>query len=245
MSEAEIQLTIIAPCFNEEGNIAELARRVDSCRDRLPQPLELVLVDDGSKDNTWSEIQKARERHSFVVPVRHFGNAGLVAGWKSGLAAARGRFVVTIDADLQYRPEDIALLLAKMNETDADLVQGAREVEVGRSPLRRVLTAGFSRLLNFLFGMNLKDNKSGFILYRREAMAGVLATRFRYRFFQHFVTVAAHAKGYRIAQTYIIFDPRHSGISYIQRPLRFALRSLRDLPRAFWEFRVLKGGKAD
>jgi phenylacetate-CoA ligase len=242
MNDADIQLTILAPCFNEEGNIAELVRRIAGCRDRLPA-FELVLVDDGSRDGTWREIQKAREQYPFVVPVRHVGNLGLVAGWRSGLAASRGRLVVTIDADLQYRPEDIALLLEKMRDADVDLVQGAREVEVQRSALRRTLTAGFSRVLNSLFGMKLKDNKSGFILYRRDVMADVLATRFRYRFFQHFVTVAAHAKGYRIAQTLVIFDPRHSGESYIRRPVRFALRSLRDLPFALWEFRLAKRGR--
>ncbi len=244
MNDTDLQLSIIAPCYNEEGNIAELARRVDACRDQLP-PFELVLVDDGSRDETWREIQKARERYPFVTPVRHVGNAGMVAGWRSGLAASRGRLVVTTDADLQYRPEDIAGLLEAMKRTDADVVQGAREVEVNRSAMRRFLTAGFSWLLNFLFGMKLKDNKSGFLLYRREVMADVMRTRFHYRYLQHFVTVAAHAKGYRITQTMVVFDPRHAGESYISRPMSFALRSLRDLPLALWEFRLAKRGRID
>lgn len=239
-SSNEVGLSIIAPCYNEQDNIAELARRLASISAQFPAATELILVDDGSTDNTWLEIQKAGTQYPFVVPVRHAANAGIVAGWKSGLAASRGARVVTIDADLQYRPEDIEPMWRVMEETGADLVQGARTVEVKRSALRRILTAGLSWLLNIVFGMRLQDNKSGFILYRREVMEDVLHTRFRYNYFQHFVAVSAHAKGYRIKQVPIVFDTRYAGASFIQQPLRFSLRSLVDLPRALWEFRLGK-----
>jgi len=235
-----IGLSIIAPCYNEQDSIPELVRRVNLLSNTLPIGLELILVDDGSRDETWAAIQKAREQYSFVVPVRHAGNAGIVAAWNSGWAASRGRLIVTLDADLQYRPEDIPSMIERLEQGNFDLVQGARVAEVNRQKLRRWLTAGLSGLLNFVFGMKLKDNKSGFILYRRAAMAEVLAASPGFIYFQHFVTVAAHARGLRIAQVPIVFDPRFAGRSFIQHPLKFAMRALADLPRALYEFRLKK-----
>jgi len=231
-------LSIIAPCYNEEGNVAELARRIAGLQDQTDVPLELICVDDGSRDDTWRQIQQSRRQYDFVVPVRHPANAGIVAGWRSGLAACRYEHVVTIDADLQYRPSDILALADRMQKGDVDLVQGARVEEVQRSALRRFITAGFSFLLNWLFGMHLQDNKSGFILYRKEVMADIMQFSDPYLYFQHFVAVAAHGLGYRIAQVPVVFDPRHAGQSFITNPLRMSLRALRDLPRAVWDFRL-------
>lgn len=234
-------LSIIAPCFDEQGNIAELARRIDEVDRSLPDvKFELVLIDDGSRDDTWLEIQTARGQYANIVPVRHYGNAGIVAGWKSGLAAATGDCVLTIDADLQYKPEDIPTLLSAFIDNDVDLVQGARVVEQQRSAVRRLFTGGLSGLLNLLFGMHLKDNKSGFILYRREALTDVLQIADKFKYFQHFIGVAAHAAGYRIFETPIVFAPRYTGESFIQQPLRFAMRAALDMPRAIWEFRLAK-----
>jgi phenylacetate-CoA ligase len=233
-----VDVSIIVPCFNEEKALPRLVERIVAAGAKWPWTYELILVDDGSRDDTWAAIQRLREAHAFIVPVRHLGNRGIVAGWRSGLAAARGVHVATLDADLQYRPEDLGELRDKLLASGADLAQGARVQELNRSAGRRFLTAGLSWLLNVLFRMRLQDNKSGFLLCRREVFRDILTTRFQYRYFQHFIVVAAHAKGYRIVQTPIVFDPRVAGESFITQPWRFALRALTDLPRAVWEFRL-------
>lgn len=237
MSDTSVDLSIIVPCFNEQEAVPHLVRRVEALAEGWDQRFELVLVDDGSADDTWGEIQRAREQYPNIVPVRHPGNRGMLAGWLSGLAASRGTYVVTIDADLQYRPEDIPVLMRKLREAGADIAQGARYKEVKRSALRRFLTAGLSWLLNLMFGMRLKDNKSGFILCRQEIFQDIMETHFTYRYFQHFIAVSAHAKGYRITQVPIVFDPRVAGESFIRSPLRYAFAALPDLPKALWEFR--------
>ncbi len=243
MNRPTPELSIIAPCFNEEKALPLLAARIAAARAALGGAIELVLVDDGSRDDTWLVIQRLRETYDFITPARHGGNRGIVAGWRTGLAASRGRLVATIDADLQYRPEDIPALRASLDAAGADLAQGARVKEVDRPPLRKFMTAGLSWALNLLFGMRLRDNKSGFLLGRREVFADILTTRFQYRMFQHFIAVAAHAKGYRIVQTPIVFDPRAAGVSFISQPWRFALGVLADLPLALWEYRLAPPGK--
>ncbi|MDP8224820.1 MAG: glycosyltransferase family 2 protein [Candidatus Lernaella stagnicola] len=237
MSDKTPDLSIIIPCFNEEGAISQLGERIAELREHLDWSYELVLIDDGSGDNTWLEIQKLQQRYDFVAPVQHPENRGIVAGWHTGFAAAKGRYVVTMDADLQYRPEDIIALKRKLDETGAEVVQGARVKELERSALRRLMTAGLSWLLNLMFGMKLVDNKSGFILCRREVFGDILTTRYQYRHFQHFIAVSAHAKGYRIVQVPVVFDPRVAGQSFMRHPVHFAFTAIADLPWALWEFR--------
>src|SRR5689334_18521274 len=101
-------LSVIAPCFNEEGNVALLVRRTLAAFDSMSTTAELVLVDDGSRDATWARIEEGMAAHpDRVVGKRHAQNQGIVGGWRTGLEASRGEHVCLIDSDLQNRPEDI------------------------------------------------------------------------------------------------------------------------------------------
>jgi len=201
---------------------------------------EVILVDDCSRDGTRAVIrQLVSARPGLVVGVFHDANRGITGGWRSGLGAARAPIVAIMDADLQYAPEDVPRLYQILKREGADIVQGWRIAHNFRSTYRYLLSLGFSFLLNRLFGTRLQDIKSGFLCTRREVFADILQTRYPYRFFQHFIVVNAASKGYRIRQEPILFWDRHAGESFIRSPLRFAARSLTDLPRAFWEFRVL------
>ncbi|MBZ0272786.1 glycosyltransferase family 2 protein [bacterium] len=241
MESANVDLSVIAPCLNEAPNIRPLAERVGAALAAHPGGFELVIVDDGSRDATFEEIERAARDFPFVVPARHRVNRGIPESWRTGLAACRGRRVVTIDSDLQYRPEDIPRLVAAMDETGAEFVQGWRQTQVRRGLLRKVLTAGLSGLLSAMFGAgHLRDNKSGFVLYSRDALSRVLDYRRPFRYYQHFIGIAAIAHGLRIAQVPIVFDERAAGESFIHDPLRFSMRALADLPRAVMEFGVFR-----
>jgi phenylacetate-CoA ligase len=238
MSEPVPDLSIVVPCFNEEGNLDELTGRLKGVLDLLRLRGEIVLVDDGSRDGTRGVIERLAREHPEVRGVFHQRNEGIVAGWKSGCAAARGRFVLTTDADLQYTPEDLPRLWREMQKGGAELVQGWRIAHNFKSTTRWLLSVCFSFFLNRLFGTRLRDIKSGFILYTREAYRESLEYQGPYRYFQHFVTINAVSKGLRIRQVPVIFEQRHAGRSFITSPLLFSLRSLGDLPRAFVEFRL-------
>ena len=238
--EPSTALSILVPCFNEEANIAALVARTRAVLEGMDLAWEIVLVDDGSADRTQEKIQAEAAADARVIGVFHEHNRGIVAGWVSGLEKSRGAFVLPLDADLQYRPEDVPQLWAAQAETGADLVQGARISSPEHDPGRHLATQMFCWLLNFLFGMDLKDNKSGFILYRREAMARIMAEREGFRLFQHFVAVAAHAQGYKIAEVPVAFDPRRAGKSFIGNVLFFALRAFLDFPLAVRRFRGKK-----
>lgn len=103
-------LSVIAPCLNEQGNVDELVARTLQTFDRNRINGQLVLVDDGSTDNTWARIQTCAVQDSRVRGVRHSRNQGIVSAWLSGLDVSSGKRACLIDSDLQNRPEDIARL---------------------------------------------------------------------------------------------------------------------------------------
>ena len=240
----QAELSIIVPCFNEEGNLPNLVARLDETMSLNGIKAEIVLVDDCSRDRTRSVIQELATRHSFVKGVYHDRNMGIASGWQSGLSAATAPAVVIMDADLQYAPEDIPRLYRIWRREKPDVVQGWRIAHNFKATYRYLLSIAFSFFLNRLFGTNLRDIKSGFLCTTREIFAEMLKTRYPYRFPQHFLVVNAVAKGYTVRQEPVLFWNREAGQSFITSPLRFSLRSLRDLPYAFVEFRLHRKGRS-
>jgi phenylacetate-CoA ligase len=235
----ELELSVVVPCFDEEHNVPELVQRVLGTLDRGEIPGELVLVDDGSGDGTRGVIETAVATHRGRVVGRfHDENRGIAAAWKTGVAAAQGAYVAVLDADLQYQPEDLLRLRRVLVESGVDVVQGFRS-PVGRErDARYHLSRGFNALLNATFGMKLRDNKSGFVLCPRTVMLDLLTYDGHYRYFQSFIMVAAHAKGYSYREVETLFLPRRAGKSFLDgTAYRVAAESLLDLGHAAWEYR--------
>lgn len=233
-------LSVVVPCFNEEKNLPLLVNRINQALGSAGITGEIVLVNDGSGDGTGAVIDLLARQFQNVRAVHHAGNRGIVEGWRSGLAASRGDLVLTTDADLQYAPEDIPPLYREMVSGDWDLVQGWRKDREQPDWMRDSLSVGLSKLLQWMFSMNLQDVKSGFIVYKKDVFKDILDFRMRYFSFQSLVTVAGHFKGYRIHQIPITFHKRHAGESFIRRPILFSLKAATDLPRAFIEYRIRK-----
>ena len=235
------QLSVVAPCFNEALNLPELVERLNRTFERKRIDGEIVLVNDGSRDDTGAVVDALAREHANVVAVHHEVNRGIEAGWRSGLQAARGIYVCFIDADLQHLPEDVYRLLREIQHSHVDLVQGYRS-SVGRlRNSRYILSKGLNFLLNSLFGMQLRDNKCGFVLSRKEVLEDVLSHRYRYRYFQTFITVSAHCKGYSVRSIETMFESRLLGESFLARfPLRAVLWSFVDLAKALVEFRFAR-----
>ncbi len=239
-----VTLSVIAPCFNEQANIDALVDRMLATFDSLAISGELVLVDDGSCDGTWRRIEERSQRDHRVRGVHHHCNRGIEAAWRSGLSAAAGTLVCLIDADLQNRPEDIAVLYGTYQSGSNDLVQAVRH-PAATGERCRIFTRGLNFLLNRSFGTRLRDNKSGFILCRREVLGVILQHRFRYRYYQCFIGVAARTNGFTIAEVDTAFDLRHRGRSYLpHRPVRVSLRVLWELAKYRVETWIEAGSRA-
>ncbi len=233
-------LSVIAPCYDEQFNVPELVRRVIGVFERGGLDGELVLVDDGSADGTRAAIDAAQARHPGVVVGRHHeDNRGIAAAWKTGVAAARAPVVAIIDSDLQYQPEDLLRLYRELLETSVDVVQGWRSAVGRERGARYHLSRGLNFLLNTTFAMSLADNKSGFVMCAKEVMEDLLTYEGTYAYWQSFIMVAAHAKGYSYKEIETLFENRRAGKSFLDDiAYRAAARSLVDVGRAAWEYRI-------
>ena len=232
-------LSIVAPCFNEAANIPELVARCVRVLDDNGIAGEILLVDDWSQDDTGDVIREQESRFGpRVRGVAHQENLGIEAAWRSGLSASRGTYACFLDADLQNQPEDVGRLYREIRASNADLVQGVRR-HIGKAERSRVLlSVGLNWLLNVSFGMRARDNKSGFVLARREVLGDVLSHRHRYRYFQTFITVATEARGFQIREVETLFERRIHGQSFLGRfPLKVIFFCLVDLVKAIHEYR--------
>ncbi|WP_050436295.1 glycosyltransferase [Chondromyces crocatus] len=233
-------MSVIVPCFNEALNLRELTARMLRVFEVGGLRGELLLVDDGSKDDTAAVIQALSVEHpGVVVGCLHPQNQGIAAAWRTGAVAARGELCAIIDADLQYQPEDLLRLRRALYDHSVDVVQGWRSA-VGRQRDQRYhLSRGLNHLLNGVFGMDLHDNKSGFVVCAREVLLDLLTFEGRYFYWQSFIMVAAHAKGYSYREIETIFEERRQGKSFLEgAALKTSARSLVDVARAAWEYRV-------
>ena len=238
--QSQLDLSIIVPCYNEEHNIPELTARSLQTLDRGGLRGELILVDDGSRDQTARVIRQQAENHGDrVVGLFHPANQGLTEAWRTGARAARGANVVVIDADLQYLPEDILRLYRKLMESSVDVVQGSRS-PIGRlRDGRYALSRGLNWILNTTFDMSLRDNKSGFVCCAREVMQDLLTYQGHYAYWQSFIMVAAHAKGYSYSEVDTLFESRRQGKSSLDgKAYRIAARNMVDIGKAFVEYRL-------
>ena len=223
-------LSVIAPCFNEEANVPVLAERMKRAFDSLPGEAELLLIDDGSRDNTWAVIQRVVEVSRFVRGERHVRNRGIVGGWKTGLAMALADVVCLIDSDLQNRPEDVPRMFAAWREYAPDIVQAVRHP--APDEVRTVFSRGLNLILNATFGMHLADNKSGFLLMRKDTLHDLLGDAEGYRYFQSLVGAAAGLRNLTIHEVDTQFDRRLAGESFLARyPLIVSARVLAEVAR--------------
>ncbi|MDI1446718.1 glycosyltransferase [Polyangium sp. 6x1] len=238
--DSPIELSVIVPCLDEELNLRELAARVLRVFEVGGFVGELVLVDDGSKDGTAAVIRElSAASEGRIVGGFHPENRGIAAAWRTGVGVSRGKLVATIDADLQYQPEDLLRLRRALYDHSVDVVQGFRSAVGRRKDQRYHLSRGLNHLLNGVFGMDLSDNKSGFVMCAREVMLDLLTYRGTYFYWQSFIMVAAHAKGYSYKEIETIFEQRRQGTSFLEKTaVRASVLSFVDIGKAAWEYRV-------
>ena len=122
----EPQLSVVAPLYDESQNVEPLVAWILEALGTYPGTFEVILVDDGSRDDTWQQIAGAAAAHPQVHGLRLGRNVGQTAAMMAGFDHARGRVIVSLDGDLQNDPRDIPMLVAKLDE-GYDLVCGWRQ----------------------------------------------------------------------------------------------------------------------
>ena len=199
------QISFIVPVFNEEKSLHELYQRI--ARSFKDQDYEIIFVNDGSTDGSLTEINKLIRKDNKVLCVSFRNNQGKSQALMAGFKKALGETVVTLDADLQDRPEEIHKLLKTMEE-GYDLVSGWKKKR--RDPLMNVI---FSRLggkvIEKLGGVKIHDINCGLKVYKKELAKSLHLYGDLYRF----IPLMAAADGYQVGEAEVVHDPRKYGRS--------------------------------
>jgi len=200
-------VSLVVPVYNEEGNLAELHRRVVAVLDAEGVPFELLVVDDGSTDGTWRVIADLHAADHRVRALRHRRNFGKAEALGNGFAAASGDVVITMDGDLQDDPDEIARFVEAINQGN-DLVSGwkqRRQDPVGKTMPSKL----FNATVRNVSGVQLNDFNCGFKAYRVEVTENIRL----YGELHRFTPVLANAEGFRIAELPVNHRPRTWGSS--------------------------------
>ena len=167
--------------MNEEPVIQKLVVRLLEACSSWGDDCEILLIDDGSSDGTWSEIQKSAELDVRVKGLKLSANRGHQLALTAGLEAARGERVFMLDADLQDPPELLSDMMAMMDQ-GYDVVYGRRAKREGETTLKKITAFLFYRTLNFLSDANIPNDTGDFRLVSRRALDAVLSMPERARF---------------------------------------------------------------
>jgi len=213
-------LSVVVPVYNEEESIPHLYRRLTVELENLGLPYEIIAVDDGSRDRSFDLLRDLAQRDRRLRVVRFRRNFGQTAAFSAGFDRARGDVVVTIDADLQNDPADIAALLSKIEE-GYDVVSGWRERR--RDPFlnRRLPSMIANRLISWATGVHLHDYGCSLKAYRRDVVRSIRL----YGELHRFIPAIASWQGVSVTELPVRHVPRRFGKSKygINRTLRVLL----------------------
>jgi dolichol-phosphate mannosyltransferase len=163
-------ISIVTPCYNEDGNVDELHRRLSLVFDSFAESydFEVIAVENGSHDNTYAKLLAIRDRDARWRVIQLSRNWGMEGGMTAGLAVARGDAAVIMASDLQDPPEVIPRFIKKWEE-GYENVYGVISRRQGESLFRRVAAAGFYRIINAISETDVPRNASDFRLVDRKA----------------------------------------------------------------------------
>ena len=203
------QLSVVAPCYNEADGLTELHRRLSAaCRGAVGEDYEIVLVNDGSKDHTFSLMVILVEEDSHVVAINLTRNYGHQVALSAGLENCRGDRVLVIDADLQDPPELLPQMMALM-DAGADVVYGQRRTRKGEPWLRKTAMWCYYRMLRRLVDIEIPLDTGDFRLISRRVLDVLNAMPEQHRFIRGMISWVG------LKQVPLLYDrdPRFAGQS--------------------------------
>jgi len=223
-------VSIVLATFNERENIRDT---IENIFKHVPEPVEVIVVDDDSPDQTWHHAETLHDLR--VTVIRRQGTRGLASAFVRGILESRGTIVGWMDADMCMPPDLLPVMIARL--ADHDVVIGSRYAPGGQD-LRHPLRVTASRLINGLaslvLGHGIRDYDSGFVVVRRTVFDSVLPLPTGYgEYFIEFVYGCCR-KGLRVCEVHYTFTDRTKGYSKSAPSLyRFAALGLQYVVRIF------------
>ncbi len=208
LTTSPMKVSLVVPCFNEEGNVPRLIEEIDAMARTLGHELEVILVDDGSKDSTPALLKTQAERDPRYKAILFRRNFGQTAAMVAGFDHATGDVIVPLDADLQNDPADVPRLIAEI-DNGFDVVSGWRKNRQDKLISRRFPSVLANRLIARVGGVSIHDFGCTLKAYRRSVLENVNL----YGEMHRFIVIHAAWAGARVGEIVVNHRPRTVGVS--------------------------------
>lgn len=171
--EYPLDLTIIVPLFNEEESLPELTAWIHRVIDPKGWKFEIIMIDDGSRDGSWDTVTRIASSDDTIHGIRFRRNYGKSAALYHGFKAARGRVVVTMDADLQDSPEEIPEMFRMVTEEEWDVVSGWKQHRQDNKLTKNLPSKLYNATARWITGIRLHDMNCGLKAYKNEVIKDI------------------------------------------------------------------------
>lgn len=215
MKNIKGKISVIIPAYNEAGIIAQSLNETIKVFNDFGCKYEIIVVDDGSSDDTFQNALKASARHPNIIVKQLKANRGKGRALKVGFRQCSGDYVVFLDADMELHPAQLQTFFDIMRLDDADVVIGSKRHPNSRLNYRlqrKIISSVYFFLIKIFFGLPIKDTQTGLKLFKYEVLKRVfpriLVKAFGYDLE---ILVNVHQLGYRIAEAPIVLDAQRYG----------------------------------
>jgi glycosyltransferase involved in cell wall biosynthesis len=198
------EVSILVPAKDEAENLPLFMEQASAAFASAPQRYEIIVIDDGSVDDSWNVLQRLAAQYPFLRPVRHGVRRGIADALRTGYIHSRGGILVFYPADLQYKPEDIPRLIAPIVAGESDIVAGYKDGKYEKAFVSGI----YNRLSRSLFKVTVRDLNS-VKAYRREVMDALPNRPDWHRY----MVVMAAAEGFKVSEVRVPLYPRNAGQS--------------------------------
>lgn len=203
-------ISIVVPLYNEDESLPELVEWIDRiCRENA-FAYEVILIDDGSTDDSWNVVEQLATKYETVKGLRFQRNYGKSAALNEGFKAATGNVIITMDADLQDSPDEIPELYRMITEEKWDLVSGWKKVRYDNALTKNLPSKLYNGVNRAISGIQLHDMNCGLKAYRKKVVKSIEV----YGEMHRFIPVLAKAAGFRkIGEKVVVHRARKYGVS--------------------------------
>lgn len=205
-----IDLSIVVPLYNEDESLPELMAWIDKVCTENNFVYEVIMVDDGSTDDSWIVVQSLSQKYPAVKGIKFQRNYGKSAALNEGFKASKGSVIITMDADLQDSPDEIPELYAMIQSGNFDLVSGWKKVRYDNAVTKNLPSKLYNGVNRMISGIQLHDMNCGLKAYRKKVVKSIEV----YGEMHRFIPVIAKQAGFpRIGEKVVQHRPRKYGVS--------------------------------
>lgn len=201
---SSIEVSVVVPFYNEKGNIEQLVKHIHIALKDIG--FELILVNDGSTDSEHLNLSELQSSNTKIITLNK--NYGQSTAIKAGFDSSRGKIIALIDADLQNNPNDLVAMLALLENTKADMIQGYRRQRMDGAG-KRLPSMIANKMIKLLFNINCNDIGCSLKVFHRNVLTGMIY----FNGFHRYIPLIAHLKNHKVIEQEVDHRARHAGNS--------------------------------